>query len=283
MMRSFGISVVSLSIVLSGAAVHAQSADTVQADPATLTTPTETAEGQENAAGPSDPVPPAPNVPTPEHTGIHALFRNVWHDFGALGSSSNLWIAGMGGAAAFAAHPLDSTTNAHLRGVGDFFQDGKALGETGIQIGSSLGTYVIGRLTHYPRASHVGMDLVRTQILAETLTQGIKVAVQRQRPDGSNFAFPSGHTSITVATATVIQRHFGVVWSLPLYGTAAYVAASRLHDNRHWLSDVVFGMAVGTVAGRTVTRHSQSNYALMPAYTPGHGVAALVTRVSEHQ
>ena len=34
---------------------------------------------------------------------------------------------------------------------------------------------------------------------------------------------------------------------------ASYVAASRLAENKHFLSDVVFGAAVGLAAGRTVT------------------------------
>jgi len=30
-----------------------------------------------------------------------------------------------------------------------------------------------------------------------------------------------------------------------------------MHDNRHYLSDVVFGSTVGIIAGRTVTRHGR--------------------------
>ena len=142
-----------------------------------------------------------------------------------------------------------------------------------------LGRYVVGRWRQYPKAAHAGMDLLRAQIIAETLTQGIKVSVRRERPDGTRFAFPSGHASVTVATAAVVERHFGLIWSLPLYGTAAYVAGSRLHDNRHWLSDVVFGAAVGEIAGRTVTRHGRSNYTWVPVYTPG-GMALLITRAT---
>ena len=40
---------------------------------------------------------------------------------------------------------------------------------------------------------------------------------------------------------------------MPAYSLAAYVAASRLQENRHFASDVIFGAAVGIVAGRTVT------------------------------
>jgi hypothetical protein len=44
---------------------------------------------------------------------------------------------------------------------------------------------------------------------------------------------------------------------VPAYAFASYVAMSRLHDNRHYLSDVVFGSTVGIISGRTVTRHGR--------------------------
>ena len=51
---------------------------------------------------------------------------------------------------------------------------------------------------------------------------------------------------------------------------ASYVAISRLHDNRHFLSDVVFGAALGTATGWTVVgRHGRSSYVWMPVKTPG--------------
>ena len=39
----------------------------------------------------------------------------------------------------------------------------------------------------------------------------------------------------------------------PAYAVAAYVGASRVQAGKHFTSDVVFGAALGIVAGRTVT------------------------------
>ena len=64
------------------------------------------------------------------------------------------------------------------------------------------------------------------------------------------------------------------------YAIAAYVAASRLHDNDHWLSDVVFGSATGTIAGRTVVHHASDYWAFTPAPLPGGGVVILVSRTA---
>jgi hypothetical protein len=43
------------------------------------------------------------------------------------------------------------------------------------------------------------------------------------------------------------------------------------------LSDVVFGAAVGTIGGRTVTQHGRNSWTLVPTSVPG-GVAVLAAR-----
>ena len=109
--------------------------------------------------------------------------------------------------------------------------------------------------------------------------QPLKFATHRMRPDGSNHqSFPSGHAAVTFATATVIERHLGWRKSLLGYAIASYVAASRLHDNQHYLSDVVFGAAVGSIAGRTVVHHAADYWAFTPVALPEGGVALMVTR-----
>ena len=56
----------------------------------------------------------------------------------------------------------------------------------------------------------------------------------------------------------------------PTFVIAAYVAASRLHDNRHFGSDVVFGASLGIVTGWTVVgRHGGPGSTLMPVPVKG--------------
>jgi membrane-associated phospholipid phosphatase len=168
----------------------------------------------------------------------------------------------------------------HYDAVNTAFAPGKYLGDTPEQVAASLGTYAFGRIFDKPKVAHLGMDLVQAQILTELLVEPIKFATRRERPDGSNRqSFPSGHAAITFATATVIERHLGWRKSLLGYAIASYVAASRLHDNRHYLSDVIFGAAVGSIAGRTVVHHAADYWAVTPVAVPGGGVALLVTRV----
>ena len=225
----------------------------------------------------------AKEPPTPEHTGLRALFGDLVQDIQHLPAMPNVYLAAIGGGLAAAAHPADQTLNArlisHYDVVNTAFAPGKYIGNTPEQIALSLGTYAFGRIFNQPKTSHLGMDLVQAQILTELLVEPIKFATQRERPDGSNHqSFPSGHAAITFATATVIERHLGWRKSLLGYAIASYVAASRLHDNRHYLSDVIFGAAVGSIAGRTVVHHKADYWAVTPVAVPGGGIALMVTR-----
>ena len=229
----------------------------------------------------------AKKPPTPPHTGLKALFGGVVDDFKNLPSLANVYVAVGGGGAALAVHPFDQTVNAHLRShytlVNDVFAPAKYYGNTPEQVGLSMATYVWGRLFDQPKVSHLGMDLLQAQIVAEVLVDTLKITVRRDRPDNSqgnwNFSFPSGHAAETFAAATVLERHLGWRKAALAYVIATYVAASRLHDNVHYLSDVTFGAAVGTIAGRTVTRHGPNAWTLIPAGAPGGGVSLIATRL----
>lgn len=237
---------------------------------------------------------PAPTHPEPEHTGFKALLVETGRDFKAFPSRRSTWaILAIGGAAAAIAHPADGKVNRRLVGspaVGRFFAPGKHIGSVYGQVGTAVGLYVIGRYVVPPakgeprtnKLSHLGFDLLRAAAVSQALTQAIKVTVRRDRPTGECCAFPSGHSSSAFAAASVIERHLGYRGAVPTFAIAAYVAASRLHDNRHFLSDVLFGGALGVASGWTVVgRHGRSSYALMPVPVRG-GVMVTVTRTPPH-
>ena len=237
----------------------------------------------QKAEAPQEQKAEAKEPPTPPHTGIRALAENLVEDVKHLPSKQNLYLTAIGGGLAAAVHPADVGFNTRLRshydGVNTAFAPGKYIGNTPEQVAASIGTYAFGRLFDKPKVSHLGMDLIQAQILSEMLVQPLKYATHRTRPDDSNHqSFPSGHAAVTFATATVIERHLGWRKSLLGYTIASYVAASRLHDNRHYLSDVVFGAAVGSVAGRTVVHHASDYWAFTPIALPDGGVALMVTR-----
>lgn len=224
----------------------------------------------------------APHPPEPRHTGIAALLRTTGSDFVAFPKRRSTWaILGIGAAAALAVHPFDDKINAYALeadGLRTFLKPGKYLGYMWVQGGAAVGLYVIGRYamkpdipgTHTNTVSHLGFDLLRANLVTSALTYGIKYAAQRDRPTGECCSFPSGHASVTFATAAVLERHFGYRASWPMFVVAGYVAASRIADNRHFMSDVLFGAALGMAAGWTVVgRHGRDDLTLIP--TPIRG------------
>jgi membrane-associated phospholipid phosphatase len=215
---------------------------------------------------------PTPAPPTPEHTGIKAMVRELGVDVQHLPSWENVFWVSVGGGAAALVHPLDPTANADLSGpfLDKFFKPGAILGQSYTLLPIAATIYAVGRAGNHPRMSHMGSDLIQSILIAELMTQTIKYSVRRERPDNSNsFSFPSGHAADTMAFATALERHFNWKYYLPAYAFATYVAMSRLHDNRHFASDVAFGSAVGIIAGRTVTRYGHRPFPIAMTAVPG--------------
>jgi hypothetical protein len=216
---------------------------------------------------------PAGPAPTPRHTGVRALFKDLGSDFKRLPSKENLLWAVFGGGLALAVHPADDNVNEYLVGnttAEKFFKPGAVIGQIGTLLGTSLTIYAVGRIGDKPKVSHVGMDLIQALIVAEAIVQPLKYATRRERPDMSaKTSFPSGHAADTFAFATALERHLGWKYATPAYIFASYVAISRLPANRHWLSDAVFGSAVGIIAGRTVTANESLKYPVTVALIPG--------------
>lgn len=208
--------------------------------------------------------PPGPSPASP-HPTIRTLPRDIAGDFLHLPSMSTLRAATVGSGIAVAAHQIDTDVNRHLAGADDLFVSGKVIGLAPVHVGVGVLVYTVGHETDRPRVAHTGLDLLRAQAVAGVLTMGLKVAVRRERPNhGGNLSFPSGHVSASFATASVLARHFGWRAGVPTYLLASYVAASRLHENAHYLSDVVGGATVGYIAGRTVTRHGRNIFTMVP-------------------
>lgn len=211
-------------------------------------------------------------VSDPSPSVWHDLFGGTWSDVRRFPSRQTLgWIA-LGGVAAAGTRPADSHIGRSLSSASqlrEVVEPGAFIGSTPLQLGLSVAAYGVGRATHAPRLTAVGADLFRAELLAQGLTIGMKESFRRRRPEGSGFAFPSGHTTVSFASATVLQQHFGWRVGAPAYALASYVALSRVQMRRHYLSDVAFGAALGIAAGRTITLDRQRRMQLAPMATDG--------------
>jgi membrane-associated phospholipid phosphatase len=143
--------------------------------------------------------------------------------------------------------------------------------------------YGVGRVGAIDEMADVGLHMGEAVVVAGVVTYAIKFLAGRARPaldirEPFDFglgrgltrehhrSFPSGHTSVAFAVAAVaaheIERICGgndYLIGAATYGPAALVGVSRMFDNRHWASDVVFGAAIGAFAGWKVVRYSHSH------------------------
>ena len=70
-------------------------------------------------------------------------------------------------------------------------------------------------------------------------------------------SFPSGHTTVAFAAATVFAMEYKNTPWVPIvsYSAASLIGVSRITENKHWFTDVVAGAALGYLCGRQVVNN----------------------------
>lgn len=98
------------------------------------------------------------------------------------------------------------------------------------------------------------------------VTYGLKYAVHKRRPDGSDRrSFPSGHSSLVFTDASFLMRRYGWKFGVPAYALATYVAWGRVYVRKHDFWDVAAGAAIGSAIGLLATRPFMKQVELAPA------------------
>lgn len=97
------------------------------------------------------------------------------------------------------------------------------------------------------------LQLTEAYSLAMGTTFLIKPAINRRRPDGGSWSFPSGHSASAFAGAAFLDRRYGLAYGIPAYFVAATVGYSRVVAKRHYFSDVLGGAAIGIGANLLLT------------------------------
>jgi membrane-associated phospholipid phosphatase len=131
--------------------------------------------------------------------------------------------------------------------------------------------YLFGRSKNNERARETGLLSAQALVNSVIVESGLKVITQRARPsagrerseffDGGN-SFPSGHSTQAWAVATVIANEYRDRRAVQIaaYGAATAVSVARFTGQKHYLSDVVVGSALGYMIGKYVytTHHRKS-------------------------
>ena len=141
------------------------------------------------------------------------------------------------------------------------FDDARPFGDYGY-IGETLGwgylnaLYMLSHLTYgYINDDQESYKATEHMFKASTYTlfatSALKMFVNERRPGypEDTDSFPSGHSSMSFAFASVVAARHGWAYGSLAYGLATYISVSRINDDWHYLHDVLVGMGIGASYG----------------------------------
>ena len=144
------------------------------------------------------------------------------------------------------------------------------------------GTWLYARIVGDQAGDIEAYSMLEAAGFSAVTTEALKFAGGRQRPNEtsdrdswrkSGNSFPSLHASAAFAIGTVFAESGGEEYRwirrIVGYGVASGIGYTRLHENVHWLSDVVTGAAIGIASARFVinrreARQNQGDFSLTP-------------------
>lgn len=91
-------------------------------------------------------------------------------------------------------------------------------------------------------------NLFISNLITAGITHGLKNLMNKARPDGSDYSFPSGHTAVAFTNAAVVYHEFhqtSAVMAYSAYAFAVTTGTYRVLNNKHWVSDVLVAAGIG--------------------------------------
>ena len=152
-------------------------------------------------------------------------------------------------------------------GSNDFFGFVTNFGGGGYLCGFMAGLFVAGEIAGSGGIRKTAMLSFESFLVSSAFTAVLKVIPGRARPsagEGSHSfhpfssrsaytALPSGHSSAVWSVATVIaDRTDNVIVDAACYSLATLTSLSRIHEDKHWASDVLVGLAIGYFTAKKV-------------------------------
>jgi hypothetical protein len=120
-------------------------------------------------------------------------------------------------------------------------------------ITSSVMQTLIKTLTGRQRPSYYNPDNVE----AEPTFRGPFYKFKDVNGSTISSSFPSGHTTLAFAAATVYAMEYKDRPLVPIlsYAAASLIGLSRITENKHWATDVLVGAGLGHLIGRQVVNN----------------------------
>ncbi len=139
---------------------------------------------------------------------------------------------------------------------------------------SILGLYFYGNLADNDESKKLAVNLLSSSLLTGISTLGLKILFGRSRPyesasqyefnwfefEDRYLSFPSGHTSLAFSFSTIMaEQNKTFLWKSFWFSAAALVGVSRIYNNQHWFSDVLFGAVIGYLTAKFVLSHNKKD------------------------
>lgn len=212
-------------------------------------------------------------MPTLLWSDTKAVYTNPWN---------LVFLIGAGGASAAVRPEVDDEFEDHLDRhhiyAGDWPDTFGALGNPGTHFAFASVWYLAGQQLQDVKTYEVGKRAFSALTITGVTTVLLKLAACTDAPNGESWAWPSGHTSSTMALATVLHNAYGPLVGVPMFGLTGLVAVERMDSGEHHFSDIVFGAALGWVVAETVMKEHQPELLggrIVPYANPASGHAGI--------
>jgi membrane-associated phospholipid phosphatase len=140
-------------------------------------------------------------------------------------------------------------------------------GDGGVIAGMIALLYTSGEVTKNDSLRKTALLSLESWLTTGVVVSSMKFVFGRARPytgesshsfqpfstSSSFFSFPSGHSSAAFAVFTTIAEQSKSVYvDVLAYSAATLCALSRVHNNKHWASDIFIGAVIGHLVAKKI-------------------------------
>jgi hypothetical protein len=189
----------------------------------------------------------------------HSWPDRIWEDsVYTFTEPNNIWLLSMAGAASIVMHnsgaddDIQTSVEEH-RAIDGFFSESlNTIGNPGTHFAATGLWYALAVQNGDFKNQERSWTMMTALAINGMVTVGLKAARDNDTPNGDKWAWPSGHTSSSFTVAAVLDEFYGPEVGIPAYIGATFVAYRMVEEGDHWMSDAVFGAALGWAVGHSV-------------------------------
>ena len=113
------------------------------------------------------------------------------------------------------------------------------------------------------------LQFIKTMGSSFIVTHSLKRIINKERPNGGSYSYPSGHTTAAFTGAAFIEKRYGLKAGVPAYILASYVGWSRVYSKNHDYYDVVAGALLGIGSAYIFTKPFKNKIELTTSSNQG--------------